>query len=149
MPGTIKTAINGHIVSLHKVPVAIKQALLGGLIPNFVQRSLVNLAKSYVRIIKYGKRNIGFTFTAHNFFTILVLYKTGAHPINRRIGREQHSWRLKRFVGSPTETGKQHLDSPFGNLRNFVYHSNGIFGRTKTFEIWVAGDIRHFFHDNN
>jgi len=113
MSGTIKTAINGHIVGFHKVPVTIKQAFLGGLIPNFVQCGFINLAKSNVRVIKYGKRNIGFTFTAHNFFTILILYKTGAHPIDRRIGREQHSWRLKRFVGSPTETGKQHLDSPF------------------------------------
>lgn len=106
MSGTIKIAINGHIVGFHKVPVTIKQAFLGGLIPNFVQCGFINLAKSNVRVIKYGKRNIGFTFTAHNFFTILILYKTGAHPIDRRIGREQHSWRLKRFVGSPTETEK-------------------------------------------
>ena len=149
MPGAVETVINRHIVGFHEIPVAIEQAFLCRLIPDLVQGRLVHLTESDIRVVKHGKRYIRFTLAADDLVSVFVLHEAGTHPVNRRIGGEQHSRSLECLMGSPAETGEQHFDGPFRDFRHLVHHGDGVFRRAETLEVGVAGDIRHLLHDDD
>ena len=149
MPGAVETAVNRHIIGFHEIPVTIEQTFLCRLVPDLVQSRLVHLTESDIRVVEHGEWNVRFTLTADDFFSVLALNEAGTHPVNRRVGSKQHSRGLECLMGPPAETGEQHFDSPLRDFRHLVHHGDGVFGRTETLEVGVAGNVRHLFHDDD
>mgnify|MGYP007095626526 CR=1 FL=1 len=122
MPGAVETVINRHIVGFHEIPVAIEQAFFCRLVPDLVQGRLVHLTESDIRVVKHGKRYIRFTLAADDLVSVFVLHEAGTHPVNRRIGGEQHSRGLECLMGSPAETGRTVLRRPRSEISDTLIH---------------------------
>lgn len=52
MAHPVEAVVYGHVVGLDKIPVAVQQALLGGLVANLVQGRFVGLAKGDIEVVE-------------------------------------------------------------------------------------------------
>ena len=52
MAHPVEAVVYGHVVGLDKIPVAVQQALLGGLVADLVQRRFVGLSKGDIGVVE-------------------------------------------------------------------------------------------------